>query len=139
MKITRSRFIAATVFLCLLGGSLDIYDPVLPKDAGTVLRAIEDKTQLPVTDWVESMTGTRIAPAAGKAARKTLVDAAMDKMVEQQEVEEAAKALITLKHIQFEGVTILGDMELRGIVEPFLNTPLTYEQMLEIGMVVEQY
>jgi hemolysin activation/secretion protein len=68
-----------------------------------------------------------------------LVDAAMDKMVEQQEVEEAAKALITLKHIQFEGVTILGDMELKGIVEPFLNTPMTYEQMLEIGMVVEQY
>jgi hemolysin activation/secretion protein len=63
----------------------------------------------------------------------------MDKMVEQQEVEEAAKALITLKHIQFEGVTILGDMELKGIVEPFLNTPMTYEQMLEIGMVVEQY
>ncbi len=142
MKITRSRFIAATVFLCLLGGSLDIYDPVLPKDAGTVLRAIEDKTELPVTDWVESITGTRIAgaaPAVGKAGRKTLVDAAMDKMIEQKEVEEAAKALITLKHIQFEGVTILGDMELRGIVEPFLNTPLTYEQMLEIGMVVEQY
>jgi hemolysin activation/secretion protein len=118
---------------------LDIYDPVLPKDAGTVLRAIEDKTQLPVTDWVESITGTRIAPSSGKATRKTLVDAAMDKMIEQKEVEEAAKALITLKHIQFEGVTILGDMELRGIVEPFLNTPLTYEQMLEIGMVVEQY
>jgi hemolysin activation/secretion protein len=130
------------VFLCLLAGSLDIYDPVLPKDAGSVLRAIENKTKLPVTDWVESITGTRIAgaaPAAGKADRKTLVDAAMDKMIEQKEVEEAAKALITLKHIQFEGVTILGDIELRGIVEPFINTPLSYEQMLEIGMVVEEY
>jgi hemolysin activation/secretion protein len=115
---------------------------VLPKDAGSVLRAIENKTKLPVTDWVESITGTRIAgaaPAAGKADRKTLVDAAMDKMIEQKEVEEAAKALITLKHIQFEGVTILGDIELRGIVEPFINTPLSYEQMLEIGMVVEEY
>jgi hemolysin activation/secretion protein len=60
-------------------------------------------------------------------------------MIEQKEVEEAAKALITLKHIQFEGVTILGDIELRGIVEPFINTPLSYEQMLEIGMVVEEY
>jgi hemolysin activation/secretion protein len=30
-------------------------------------------------------------------------------------------------------------MELKGMVEPFLNTPMTYEQMLEIGMVVEQY
>jgi hemolysin activation/secretion protein len=142
VKITRSRIIAATVFLCLLGGSLEIYDPSLPKDAGTVLRAIEGKTQLPVTDWVEAMTGTRIAgaaPSAANAGRKGLVDAAMDKMLEQQEVEEAAKALITLKHIQFEGVTILGDIELRGIVEPFINTPLSYEQMLEIGMVVEEY
>jgi hemolysin activation/secretion protein len=115
---------------------LEIYDPVVPKDAGTVLRAIEDKTQLPVTDWAESVTGKSYAKP--KQSR-SLVDAAMDKMVEQQEVEEAAKALITLKHIQFEGVTILGDMELKGIVEPFLNTPMTYEQMLEIGMVVEQY
>lgn len=142
MKFTRSRIIAATVFLCLLAGSLEIYDPVLPKDTGAVLRAIEDKTELPVTDWVESITGSRIVGASGakaKASPKGLVDAAMDKVLEQKEVEEAAKALITLKHIQFEGVTILGDMELRGIVEPFLDTPLTYEQMLEIGMVVEQY
>ena len=142
MKFTRSRIIAATVFLCLLGGALDIYDPVLPKKAGPVLRAIEDKTALPVTEWAQAITGRRLAdsaPAAGKAGPKGLVDAAMDKMLEQKEVEEAAKALITLKHIQFEGVTILGDMELRGIVEPFLNTPMTYEQMLEIGMVVEQY
>ncbi len=144
MKITRSRIIAATVFLCLLGGSLDVYDPVLPKDAGTVLRAIEDKTELPVTDWVEAITGSRIAGAAPKAkaqkpGSKDLVDAAMDKMLEQKEVEQAAQALITLKNIKFQGVTILGDMELRGIVEPFINTPMTYEQMLEIGMVVEQY
>ncbi len=136
MNLTRSRIIAAIAFLCLLAGSLEIYDPSLPKDAGTVLRAIEDKTQLPVTGWAEAVTGKSYAKP--KQAR-SLVDAAMDKMVEQQEVEEAAKALITLKHIQFEGVTILGDMELKGIVEPFLNTPMTYEQMLEIGMVVEQY
>jgi hemolysin activation/secretion protein len=136
VKLTRSRITAAIAFLCLLAGSLEIYDPVVPKDAGTVLRAIEDKTQLPVTDWAESVTGKSYAKPKQP---RSLVDAAMDKMVEQQEVEEAAKALITLKHIQFEGVTILGDMELKGIVEPFLNTPMTYEQMLEIGMVVEQY
>lgn len=136
MKLTRSRIIAAIAFLCLLAGSLEIYDPVVPKDAGTVLRAIEDKTDLPVTDWAEAVTGQSFAKPKQP---RTLVDQAMDKMLEQQEVEEAAKALITLKHIQFEGVTILGDMELKGIVEPFLNTPMTYEQMLEIGMVVEQY
>ncbi len=136
MKLTRSRIIAAIAFLCLLAGSLEIYDPVVPKDAGTVLRAIEDKTDLPVTDWAEAVTGQSFAKPKQP---RTLVDQAMDKMLEQQEVEEAAKALITLKHIQFEGVTILGDMELKGIVEPYLNTPMTYEQMLEIGMVVEQY
>ncbi len=136
MKLTRSRIIAAIAFLCLLAGSLEIYDPVVPKDAGTVLRAIEQKTELPVTEWAEAVTGKSYAKPKQP---RSLVDAAMDKMVEQQEVEEAAKALITLKHIQFEGVTILSDMELRGIVEPFINTPMTYEQMLEIGMVVEHY
>ena len=136
MKLTRSRILAAIAFVCLLVGSLEIYDPVIPKDTGAVLRAIQDKTQLPVTDWAEAVTGKNFAKPK---PTRSLVDAAMDKMLEQQEVEEAAKALITLKHIQFEGVTILGDMELQGIVEPFLNTPMTYEQMLEIGMVIEQY
>ena len=136
MKITRSRFIAATVFLCLLVGSLEIYDPIAPKDAGTVLRAIEEKTDLPVTGWAEAVTGKTFAKPKKP---RGLVDAAMEKMLEQQEVEDAAKALITLKNIQFQGVTILGDMELKGIVEPFLDTPMTYEQMLEIGMVVESY
>ena len=136
MKLTRSRIIAAIAFLCLLAGSLEIYDPVLPKDAGTVLRAIEQKTELPITDWAEAITGKTFAKPAQP---RGLVDAAMDKMMEQKEVEQAAKELITLKNIKFQGVTILGDMELKGIVEPFINTPMTYEQMLEIGMVVETY
>ncbi len=126
------------VFLCLLGGSLDIYDPVLPKNAGTVLRAIEETTDLPVTEWAQAITGTSYAKPKS-AQPRALVDAAMDKMLEQKEVEQAAQALITLKNIKFQGVSILGDMELRGIVEPFIDTPMTYEQMLEIGMVVEQY
>lgn len=111
---------------------------MLPKVAGPVLRAIEAKTSLPVTDWAQAITGTPYAkPHAARA--RGLVDAAMDKMVEQQEVEQAAKELITLKNIQFQGVTILGDMELKGLVQPFIHTPMTYEQMLEIGMVVESY
>jgi hemolysin activation/secretion protein len=138
VKLTRSRTIAAIAFLCLVAGSLEIYDPVLPKVAGPVLRAIEAKTSLPVTDWAQAITGTPYAkPQAARA--RGLVDAAMDKMVEQQEVEQAAKELITLKNIQFQGVTILGDMELKGLVQPFIHTPMTYEQMLEIGMVVESY
>jgi hemolysin activation/secretion protein len=136
VKFTKSRIIAAVVFLCLLAGSWEIYDPVVPKDTGTVLRAIEEKTELPVTEWAEAVTGKTFSKPKKPLG---LVDAAMEKMLEQQEVEEAAKALITLKSIQFTGVTILGDMELKGVVEPFINTPMTYEQMLEIGMVVESY
>ena len=136
MKITPSRIITAIVFLCLLGGALDIYDPVVSKDTGAVLRTIEEKTNLPVTDWAEAITGQ---PIAKPAKRRDVVQAAMDKVIESQDVEQAAKELITLKNIKFQGVTILGDMELHGLMEPFLNTPMNYEQMLEIGMVVESY
>ena len=140
MKITRSRIIAAIAFLCLLAGSLEIYDPVTPKDAGTVLRAIEEKTELPVSDWVEAITGTRIPQTkVRKPYAPGTVGATMEKMVEEKEVAEAAKERITLKSIQFQGVTILGDMELKGIVEPYIGIPMSYEQMLEIGMTVESY
>ena len=139
MKITRSRIIAAIAFLCLLAGSLEIYDPVTPKDAGTVLRAIEEKTELPVSDWVEAITGTAIPKAARKPYAPGTVGATMEKMVEEKEVAESAKERITLKSINFQGVTILGDMELKGIVEPYIGIPMSYEQMLEIGMTVEAY
>ena len=145
MKLTRSRFIAAIAFLCLLGGSLSIYDPVLPKNTGAVLRAIENKTKLPVTEWTEAITGKTITanstelPSPAEVYAPGTVGALMEKIVEEKEVIEAAKSQITLKSITFKGVTILGDMELKGLVEPFINTPMTYEQMLEIGMVVESY
>jgi hemolysin activation/secretion protein len=145
VKLTRSRFIAAIAFLCLLGGSLSIYDPVLPKNTGAVLRAIENKTKLPVTEWTEAITGKPITanstelPSPAEVYAPGTVGALMEKIVEEKEVIEAAKSQITLKSITFKGVTILGDMELKGLVEPFINTPMTYEQMLEIGMVVESY
>jgi len=140
VNLTKSRIIAAIAFLCLLGGALEIYDPVVPKDTGDVLRAIEEKTDLPVTEWAETITGQPVAkPLSTKAYPPGTVGAAMDKMLADKEAEEGAKALITLKNIQFQGVSILGDMELKGIVEPYLNTPMTYEQMLEIGMTVEAY
>lgn len=140
MKILRSRVLAAVAFLCLLAGSLEIYDPVLPKFAGTVLRAIEEKTELPVTQWAEAITGTTIAKPKPRAAYAPgTVGAAMDKMLADKEAVEDAQALITLKNIHFQGVTILGDMELKGLVERYLNVPMSYEQMLDIGMTVETY
>ena len=140
MKPSRSRFLAAIAFLCLLAGSLEIYDPVVPKDAGTVLRAIEDKTALPVTQWAQAITGQNYAkPTALEAYAPGTIGAAMDKVLADKEAAEDAKALITLKNIQFQGVTILGDMELKELVSPYIGVPMSYEQMLEIGMAVENY
>jgi len=140
VKFTWSRIIAAIAFLCLLAGSLEIYDPVMPKDAGKVLRAIEEKTSLPVTDWVESVTGIPVAkPMTRKAYEPGTVGAVMDKMLADKEAAEDAQALITLKKINFQGVTILGDMELKELVTRFINVPMSYEQMLDIGMTVESY
>ena len=146
MKLTRSRIIAAIAFLCLLAGSLEIYDPVLPKTAGKVLRAIEKKTSLPVTQWAEAITGTPIAEAPDpyptslrEVYEPGTVGAVMKKMVEEKEAEQAAKDRITLKSIKFQGVTILGDMELKDQVSRFLDVPMSYEDMLEITMAVESY
>jgi len=140
VKFTRSRIIAAIAFVCLLIGSLNIDDPVLHKDAGTVLRAIEDKTALPVTDWAKAVTGQNYAlPKPREVYAPGTIGAAMDKVLAEKEAVEDAKALITLKNIQFKGVTILGDMELKELVSPFIGVPMSYEQMLEIGMAVENY
>ncbi len=140
MKINRSRFIAAITFLCLLVGSLEIYDPVVPKVASSVLRAIEKKTNLPVVEWAEAITGATIdKPTPHIAYEPGTVGAAMEKMVQEKEAEQATQERITLKSIKFQGVTILGDMELKGIVEPFIGVPMSYEEMLEIGMAVETY
>jgi len=112
----------------------------MPKDAGKVLRAIEEKTSLPVTDWVESVTGIPVAkPMTRKAYEPGTVGAVMDKMLADKEAAEDAQALITLKKINFQGVTILGDMELKELVTRFINVPMSYEQMLDIGMTVESY
>ena len=140
MKINRSRIIAAIAFLCLLVGSLEIYDPVTPKVASTVLRAIEKKTDLPVVSWVEKATGATLdKPSPHEAYEPGTVGAAMEKMLQEKEAEQAVQERITIKSIKFQGVTILGDMELKGIVEPFIGVPLSYEEMLEIGMAVETY
>ena len=140
MQLNRSRILAAVAFLCLLAGSLELYDPVLPKDAGTVLRAVEEKTTLPVTQWAQAVTGQSYAQSKPREAYAPgTIGAAMDKVLAEKEAVEDAKALITLKSIQFKGVTILGDMELKELVSPYIGVPMSYEQMLDIGMAVENY
>lgn len=140
MQLNRSRILAAVAFLCLLAGSLELYDPVLPKDAGSVLRAVEEKTTLPVTQWAQAVTGQSYAqPKPREAYAPGTIGAAMDKVLAEKEAVEDAKALITLKNIQFKGVTILGDMELKELVSPYIGVPMSYEQMLDIGMAVENY
>lgn len=144
MKLSRSRILATVAILCLLAGSLELYDPILPKDAGTVLRAIEEKTDLPVTEWAKAVTGQNYAKPKPKSTPSEVyapgtIGAAMEKVLAEKEAVEDAKALITLSNIKFTGVTILGDMELKELVSPFIGVPMSYEQMLEIGMSVENY
>jgi len=136
-------------FLCFLGGGLEMYDPVLPKVAGRMLRAIEEKTDLPLTYWTQTMASPQVVHALGLssdgvrqlAQRQSLDNSQveMEQALDQPSLEEEASTLITLTSIQFQGVTILGDMELKGIVEPFIRTPMTHEKMLDIGMAVESY
>jgi len=136
-------------FLCFLGAGLEMYDPVLPKVAGRTLRAIEEKTDLPLTHWTQTMASPQVVQALGLSSdgvgqlpqRQTLNNSQLEREQApgQPTLEEEASTLITLTSIQFQGVTILGDMELKGIVEPFIHTPMTYEKMLDIGMAVESY
>ena len=135
MKLSRSRILATVAFLCLLAGSLELYDPILPKDAGTVLRAIEDKTDLPVTEWAQAVTGKnydkpKTQPKPREVYEPGTIGAAMDKVLAEKEAAEDAKALITLSNIKFTGVTILGDMELKELVSPFIGVPMSYELSL---------
>lgn len=136
-------------FLCFLGAGLEIYDPVLPKVAGRVLRAIEEKTDLPVANWTQTMASPQVVQALGLnpggvghlQQRQALADSQLEgePTPDQPSLEEEASTLITLTSIKFQGVTLLGDMELKGIVAPFINKPMTYEKMLDIGMEIESY
>lgn len=149
MKISRSRVLYAMAFLCFLGVGVEIYDPVLPKAAERMLRAIEEKTDLPVTHWTQTLASPKVVQALGMSPNgvgtRQQSQALGNSQVEgeqapgQPTLEEEASTLIKLTSIQFKGVTILGDMELKGIVEPFINTPMTYEKMLDVGMAVESY
>ena len=148
MKISRSHIISAIAFVCLLLGALEVYDPVAPKTRHQILRTIENVTHLPVTQLAQALGSVlpASAPQAAPAAALSAATAssatpgqAADKSEAAKENADPAKIEMTLKSIQFKGVTILGDMELKGIVEPFLHKPMSYEQMLDIGTTVEGY
>ena len=131
-------------FLCLLVGSLEIYDPVVPKDTGVGLRAISEKTNQAVAEWLEAITGKpKAKPTGNTQARQPYapgtVGAAMDKILDEKEGAQDAKTVITLRSIRFQGVTILGDMELKELVSQYIGVPMSYEDMLDIGMAVESY
>ena len=148
MKISRSHIISAIAFVCLLLGALDVYDPVAPKTRHQILRTIENVTHLPVTQLAQALGSVLPASApqatpgaalSASSASSATPGQAADKSEAAKENADPAKIEITLKSIQFKGVSILGDMELKGIVEPFLNKPMSYEQMLDIGTTVEAY
>jgi len=148
VKISRSHIISAIAFACLFLGALEVYDPVAPKTPHQILRTIENATHLPVAQLAETLSSVLPASVSQATPRAALPIAAASSVAPGQAADKAqaakenadpAKIEMTLKSIQFKGITILGDMELKGIVEPFLNKPLSYEQMLDIGTTVEGY
>ena len=141
--MSRTRLLTAIAFVCLFGGWLGLYDQPVPQLAGNVLRQIEEKTKLPVSDAVQAMTGSPLAKANESAgSAKSIEQIMQEELAERKAIEQAqaeGKLVVTLTEITFQGVSILGDLELKEAVAKYLNVPMDYEQMLEIGMTVESY
>jgi hemolysin activation/secretion protein len=141
--MSRTRLLTAIAFVCLFLGWLELYDQPMPQKAGDVLRKIEEKTNLPVTDAIEAATGITMPKANNHAGSgKTIQQIMQEELAERKAIEEAqaeGKLVVTLSEIKFQGATILGDLELKEAVAKYLNVPMNYEQMLEIGMTVESY
>lgn len=141
--MSRTRLITAIAFICLFFGWLELYDQQIPETAEEVLQEIEEKTNLPVADVVEAVTGTTVSkPSKHAASGKNIQKIIQEELAERQGVTEAqaeGKLMVTLSRISFQGVTILGGVELQQAVAKYLNVPMDYEQMLEIGMTVESY
>ena len=141
--MSRTRLLTAIAFICLFFGWLELYEQPIPQTAGDVLRQIEEKTSLPVVDAVEAMTGSTVPkPNIHAGSGKNIQQIMQEELAERKAIEEAqagGKLVVTLSQINFQGVSILGDLELKEAVAKYLNVPMNYEQMLEIGMTVESY
>ena len=139
----RARLSLVIAFFGLLFWWVEMHDQPLPQRAGEVLRRIEDATQLPVTELVEALTGSPLPKPQQHADSGVAVQQIMrEELAQRQTTEEPLpdeKVLVSLKKITFKGANILGDRELTEQVSKYLETPMSYEQMLEIGMTVETY
>lgn len=149
----RTRLWLFVAFLVLLFGWQELSDQPGPITAGRVLRQLEQSTGLPVTQLLEKVTratGIELPnPSQGAASEQPLQELMRQELAERQaksqpestQKEPAAteNLLVTLQSITFQGATILGDRELSDSVAKYLGVPMTYEQLLEIGMTVESY
>ena len=76
--------------------------------------------------------------SSGKNIQQIMQEELAEKQALEREQAEG-KLDVTLNAIRFKGASLLSDEELQPIVAKFLNAPMNYEQMLDVGMAVELY
>ena len=161
----RRRSLTTTVLLslCLYFAVDEIYEPGVTISTGAVLRQIELKTGLPVTDWATEFTGesyklpprphrttTDNAGAIDGDEHSEVIDesptasAAPSTLSKKEqrisgEHEDAKSDVVVLKKIQFKGANALGPKSLAGAVEPYIGKPLKYEELVEITLTIENF
>ena len=95
---------------------------------------------LPETTQAAANTTTNPAPAPVAAVIAPPVAAkSAPAPAAQPADEDVSKELVTLKRINFQGASTLGDRELQAAVAKFIGTPMNYEELLRVGMAVESY
>lgn len=152
----RRRSLATTVLLslCLYFAVDEIYEPGVTTSTGAVLRQIEGKTGLPVTDWATNFTGqdyklpprsrppddsvaSEIPPAEATQSAQDLSSRNSAAAKPTLEHEDVATDVVTLKRIEFKGANALSTGALKAHVEGYIGKTLKYEELVEITVSVE--
>ena len=152
----RRRSLATTVLLslCLYFAVDEFYEPGVTTSTGALLRQIELKTGLPVTDWATEFTGEnyQLPPRPHQPALNPQeeADSSTEPQLKPPTPAPASRAgspipedvkddVVSLKQIRFKGANALGPMALSEVVQGYVGRPLKYEELIEITVAVENF